>query len=367
MRSIDARIFRREGRVVCAFDWVDRGWLEQLCAVRGVSGDESRVADLVWALGRPFIDVGHRDAMGNLILMRHWDRPGPRLVLCAHLDEVGLIITHIDDDGWLRFEPVGGMDLRLLPGVAVRVGAGGISGVIASPPIHLVPSTERDQALALDDLRIDIGASDRAAAERRVEVGDVVCFTRSPMDIGECFAGCALDDRAGIAAILGVLRATRDLALPVAAAFTVQEEIGTRGAAAVAAALQPDVAVVVETTTAADLPGVPAHRRVTRLGQGPAITIQDGGMIASGDLVRELVAAARMAEVPFQWKESVSGGTDGARFARAGGQSAVVSLPCRYLHAPMGLLYPEDLDQEVRLLVRWLEDRAAVWERAVNG
>lgn len=338
---------------------MDRGWLEKLCATRGVSGDESRVADLVWALGRPFVDGGYRDAMGNLILTRAWDRPGPRLLLSAHLDEVGLIVTHIDDGGWLRFEPVGGIDLRVLPGVPVRVGAEGIPGVVMSPPIHLVPSTERDQALALDHLRIDIGAADRAAAERHIAVGDVVCFASPPMDMGECFAGCALDDRAGIAAILGVLRATRDVALPIAAAFTVQEEIGTRGAAAVAASLQPEVAVVVETTTAADLPGVPAHRRVTRLGRGPALTMQDGGMIAAGDLVHELVAAAQMAEVPFQWKESVRGGTDGARFVRAGGKTAVVSLPCRYLHAPTGLLDPGDLDQEVRLLVRWLENRVA--------
>ncbi len=341
------------------FAAVEREWLQTLCSIPGVSGDERSVAEEVLRLARPWVDDARFDPLGNLILTRHWDGPGPRLVLSAHMDEVGLLVTAIDKDGTLRFGVVGGIDPRILPGVSVRVGAKGRPGVVMGPPIHLAGVSEREQALASDRLRIDIGAADRQQAEQTVSVGDVACFASEPGDLGRLFAARALDDRAGVAAIVSVLRATRASAVPLAVAFTVQEEIGTRGAAAAAQSLRPDIAVVVETTTAADLPEVEAHRQVTRLGRGPALTVQDSGMIASREVTGALRAAAQAAGVAFQRKESSSGGTDGARFAALGARCAVVSLPCRYLHAPRGVMDPDDLDGMAVLLTRWIEDRAA--------
>ncbi len=333
----------------------DMDWLAGLCALPGVSGDEALVRQRVWERLRPLAEQAWIDPLGSLVLTWCWrSGTGPRVVLAAHLDEVGLIVTGIDGDGLLRFESVGGVDARILPGCALRVGRSGIPGTVALPPVHLTPRQRREQASDPDDLRIDIGASDREQAERAVSPGDRAVFASPVGSLGRLFRAKALDDRAGVAAIVAALEGLPRPTFPLAVAFTVQEEIGTRGAAAVAEVLGADAAVILETTTAADLPGVVGRRRVTSLGAGPALTALDAGMIAGRSWTETLARTARDEGIPFQWKQAAAGGTDGAHFQGEAADVAVLSLPCRYLHAPCGVMDPADLEAEAWLLRAWL-------------
>jgi putative aminopeptidase FrvX len=341
----------------------DLQWLAELCSLPGVSGDEARVRAAVWRRVRPLAHEAWVDPLGSLVVTRNWRGGGPRVLLCAHLDEVGLIVTGADEEGLLRCAAVGGLDPRVLPGCPVRVGPDGVPGVVALPPAHLLPRGRRERAPAIEDLRIDIGAASRARAEQAVRPGDLAVFATVPGPLGRLFRARALDDRAGVCALVAAaeeaVRSGLAARLPLALVFTVQEEIGTRGAAAVAEALEADACVVVETTTAADLPDVPEQRRTTRLGGGPALTALDAGLIADRALTGELVAAAEALGIPYQWKEAAAGGTDGARFQETAAAVAVVSLPCRYLHAPASVLDPRDLEALTRLLAGWLGRRAA--------
>jgi len=342
---------------------IDTEWLAELCDLPGVSGDEGRVRDRVWERVRPLAQEAWIDPLGSLVLTWNWrSGAGPRLVLAAHLDEVGLIVTGITPEGLLCFECVGGIDARILPGCPLRVGRRGIPGTVALPPIHLTPHDRRDRAADVEDLRIDIGADGTEQAQRVVSPGDRAVFASRAAPLGRLFKAKALDDRAGVVAIVAALEALPRPQLPLAVAFTVQEEIGTRGAAAVAESLGADAAVILETTTAADLPEVTGRRRVTRLGAGPALTAQDAGMIAGRSWTATLARAALEAGIPFQWKEAAAGGTDGARFQGEAAEVAVVSLPCRYLHAPCSAMDPGDLDAEARLLWVWLSRRP--WKEA---
>ena len=333
---------------------VDRGWLSELCSLPGVSGSEQRVRDAVAARLRPLGRRGWVDPLGSLVV--HGGREDvPQVLLAAHCDEVGLLVTGHDDAGLLRIDAVGGIDPRILPGAAVRVGPQRIPGGVAMPPIHLVPADRRRRAPDLRDLRLDIGASDRRQAEAAVRIGDVAVFAGPVGPLGRLFRAKALDDRAGLAAVVAALEAVGpDLGLGWTVAATAQEEIGTRGAEAVAAVLDPALVVVVETTSAADLPEIGSERRATVLGGGPALTRLDGGMIADGPLTEHLAETARRAGIPFQWKESGSGGTDGRRFQQAGLRVVTVSVPCRYLHTPCGVMDPADADAVADLLATWL-------------
>ncbi len=334
---------------------VDLEWLAQICRLPGVSGFEEPVRSAVWERLRPLAQDAWLDGLGTLVLTRGWrGGRGPRTLLCAHLDEVGLIVTGVDDAGLLRFDLVGGIDARLLPGCAVRVGPDAIPGAVTAVPVHLTPAAKRRQAAELDGLRLDIGAQDAAQARRAVEPGAFAVFAGPAGPLGRLFRAKALDDRAGICAIVAAVEALAGTDLPLAVAFTVQEEIGTRGAAAVAGPLAPERAVIVETTTAVDLPGIRGPNRVTRLGRGPALTVVDGGMVADPELTACLAAAAERAGLPHQWKEAASGGTDAARFQGVGARAAVVSVPARYLHAPASVLDPRDLQGAADLLTAWL-------------
>lgn len=338
---------------------IDLEWLAELCRLPGVSGDEAAVRACVWRRLRPLAERAWVDPLGSLLVTRGWETGRrPRVVLAAHLDEVGLLITAVEDDGLLRFAPVGGLDPRILPGCPLRVGPHGLPGCVAVPPVHLAGPQGRDRVPEVGELRIDIGAADGTQAGRAVSPGERAVFEGPCGPLGRLFRAKALDDRAGVVALVAALEALGPPGLPLAVACTAQEEIGTRGAAAAAEALGADITLIVETTTAADLPGVPLSRRVTRLGGGPALTALDGGMIAHGPRTAGLVAVAAAEGLPLQWKEAAAGGTDGARFQAEGAEVAVLSLPCRYLHTAGGLLDPADLDAAARLLHAWLEKGA---------
>ncbi|MHB1293842.1 MAG: M42 family metallopeptidase [Anaerolineae bacterium] len=334
--------------------------LKQLSEARGVSGNEGAVRDLILEAVKERIDSYHVDALGNLICVKRakgvqGERPWPRRVmLAAHMDEVGLVVTGINSDGTLRFACVGGIDERVLLSKQVLVGDKAVPGVIGFRPIHLIPAAERQKTADISKGAIDIGAKDRAGAERLVQPGDYCSFRTyyEVLDEGglHTVKGKALDDRAGCAVLIDLL--AESFSFDLVAVFTTQEEVGLRGATVAAYTVKPDMALVLEGTVCDDLPKKVDVSPVTELGKGPAITFMDRTLIADRRLVRLLAGTAERLGIPHQFKQAVAGGTDGGaiHLAGEGVPTAVVAVPCRYIHAPVSVMSLSDLDHATRLV-----------------
>lgn len=335
----------------------DFALLARLSEAPGVSGDEGAVRRILTEAVRDRVDALRTDTIGNLFtLKRGTDASSAFPVLvAAHMDEVGLMVTEIGEDGALAFEVVGGIDARVLASQALRVGADAVPGVVGLKPTHLAAPGEKDQVPTVKGLRIDIGAEDKAAAARLVRRGDYAVFDTALVDLGPTLLGKAFDDRGGCA-ILAALLEDRQ-AYDLHAVFTVQEEVGLRGARVAAHAVAPRAAFVLECGTTDDSPRKRDDTPVMRLGAGPAITVMDRSMIADRGLVRHLVATAEARGIPYQIRAPKGGGTDGGRIhlARAGVPTAVVSLPCRYLHAPASLISKSDFRHALALMRAALE------------
>ena len=334
--------------------------LKQLCTLSGVSGDEDEVRRFIMERAVPFASHIHADALGNLIVFKKGVRTtGNRLMLCAHMDEVGVIVTKITDEGFLKFDFVGGVDRRVAIGKPVVLGHRRVPGVIGLKAIHLVSREEEQKAPKTDALYIDIGAKDRAQAEALVEPGDYGTFAGEPELLGDgLFKARAIDDRVGCAVMLKLLE--EELPLDVTFAFTAQEEVGTRGAFGAAFSVTPEIALVLETTTAADLPEVEDHRRVCAPGRGPVISYMDGGTIYDRPLFETLRCLAQDSEIPWQTKEYIAGGNDARSIQRtkAGVRVAAMSAAVRYLHAPASVGSIADFENMLRLTRLFLQDLA---------
>ena len=335
--------------------------LKELCRLRGVSGDEDEVRRYIEEKAAPCADGVRTDALGNLIVFKKGKKPaGNRLMLAAHMDEVGIIITRITDEGFLKFGFVGGVDRRVAIGKPVVIGKNKVPGVIGLKAVHLVSREERKKVPKTEALYIDIGAKDRQAAEKLVELGDYGAFVCEPEEFGDgLFKARAIDDRVGCAVMLKLLE--EDLPLDVTFAFTAQEEVGTRGAFGAAFSVTPEIALVLETTTAADLPGVYACRRVCYPGRGPVISYMDGGTIYDRELFDALRRLSKGRGIPWQTKEYIAGGNDARTIQRskAGVRVAAVSAAVRYLHAPAGVGSVADFENMLRLTRLFLEEMAA--------
>ncbi len=329
--------------------------VQRLSDLPGVGGDEGAVRDAIWAHIADHVEAARIDALGSLIARR--GRGGPRVLIDAHMDEVGLLVRHLEKDGWLRFVNVGGIDPRVLPGAVVLVGKDAVPGVIGWRPIHLQTEEDRKRVVPIKDLAIDIGAASREQAERAVHPGDYAVFATRAAFFGDGLVrGKALDDRVGCAILAETLAAAGDCGLEVHGVFAVQEEIGLRGAGPAAYAVAPDVAVALEGTTCADVPGVEDHEQGTRLGAGPVLRIMDNGMIHDRRVNQVLAAAAEEAGIPYQWKGTTTGGTDAGRIhmVRGGIPSATLSVPCRYIHGPCAVASRADIGHALALLQGFL-------------
>ncbi|MBI3360303.1 MAG: M42 family metallopeptidase [Chloroflexi bacterium] len=340
--------------------------LRALCEAIGVSGDESAVRKIVIEAVKDHVDEIRADTLGNVIAVKKGTGRGvARMMVAAHMDEVGLMIVGIDSDGTLKFEPVGGLDDRVLLGKPVVVGADRIPGVIGAKPVHLLKGPEAEQVVKMDSMRIDIGANSKESAGRRVKPGDRATFTPSFARIGNVVRGKALDDRAGCAALIEILIG-KPFVFDLHAAFTVQEEIGLRGARVAAHAIDPIAAFILETTICDDLPKEDDVSPGTLLGNGPAITVMDRTAITDRRLVDHMIATAESLRLPYQFKQPGIGGTDAGaiHLARGGVPSVVISVPCRYLHAPIAMMSQADFCNEITL-VRAALDRLtpAVFKR----
>ena len=321
-------------------------YLEPLCLLDGTSGDEGRVRDYILAhLGNHPYRV---DNLGNIIVEKKGKKaPKNKLMLSAHMDEVGIIITYIRDDGLLCFSTVGGIDEKALLGKRVRVGE--VSGVIGTAPVHL--SDDVKQMPKKDQMYIDIGATDKEDAEHYVAPGDCGVFQSDFVRFGNgCVKSKAIDDRFGCALLLELLE--KELAFDVSLCFAVKEEIGLKGAGCAAYAIAPDIAIVVESTTANDVCGVAGAERVCALGEGPVISFMDRATVYDKALYASAMQAAKEAGLPAQTKTKIAGGNDAAAIQIAGDGVRVLalSLPTRYIHSSCCVAREEDMNHSLKLV-----------------
>ncbi|MGD2165848.1 MAG: M42 family metallopeptidase, partial [Anaerolineae bacterium] len=326
--------------------------LRELSDAYGVSGNEDAVRLVVIEAIRDHVDEIRIDALGNVLtLKRGTGHDGMRVMLAAHMDEIGLMVVGHDDRGLLKVRAVGGIDARLLPGSVLAVGPDAIPGVIGIKPIHLVESDEMKKVTKIEKLTVDIGAKGKEEAQKAAPLGTYATFATRFRELGPTVTGKAFDDRAGCAVLVELLQGDR-FAFDLHAVFTVQEEVGLRGAKVAAYAVDPDCAFALEGTIADDIPKEKDGSPTTELGKGPAITVMDRTFVADRRLVRLLTGTAEELDIPYQFKQPGVGGTDSGaiHLAREGVPSATVSVPARYIHSPVALLSLEDFDNTVRLM-----------------
>ena len=300
--------------------------LKELCLLDGVSGNEDAVRNYIAARARPYADDIRVDAIGNLIVFKKGAVSAPNaLMIAAHTDEVGVMVTHITDQGYLKFDFVGGVDRRVVIGKPVTVGEKKVPGVIGLKAVHMTTKAERAKSPKVDELYIDIGAKDKESAEKMARVGDYGAFVSDAVGFGNgLLKAKAIDDRLGCAVMLKLLE--EDLPMDVTFAFTAQEEVGTRGAFGAAFSVHPETALVLETTTAADIPSVDRAKRVCYVGKGPVILQIDSSTIYDRALFEELRALAEGNGLPWQTKELIAGGNDAKAIQRT--REACGYAPC---------------------------------------
>lgn len=325
--------------------------LEKLSNACGVSGDEGEIRSIVLEAVKPYADDVKVDAIGNVLVTHPGKGETPlKVMLDAHMDEVGFMIVEEDKDGLYRFEIVGGIDERQLVGKPVLVGRDHIPGVIGAKPIHHTTREERSHSISVDNLRIDIGPG----GEDRVKTGTWATFATRFSQVGPSLMGKALDDRLGVATLIELLKhAPEHITLQVA--FTVQEEIGLRGAKVAAFGLNPDLAIAIDSTPAIDLPmwdGSENTQYNTKLDKGPAIYVADGGTLADPRLVRYLAETAEQEGIPYQFRQPGGGTTNASAIhrVRSGVPSVSVSISGRYPHTAVGVARLSDWENTMRLM-----------------
>ncbi len=333
--------------------------LKKIAETPGISGREDLVRALILEELRSLTDEVSVDRLGNIIALKR-GKSERRVMLAAHMDEIGFIVKHIDSRGFIRIQPVGGFDPRVLFAQRVLVhGYAGqtLRGVLmpASKPIHLLG--DEKPAARLDDLFIDLGLSGEQV-RANVEVGDMITMDRTLEVVGDMVVSKSLDDRASLFVMLEALRALQSHEVTIFAVATVQEEVGLRGAATAAYQVQPDVSVALDVTLAGDLPGSADQDAVTRLGAGTAIKIFDSSHISNHKLVRHFRDLAKEHNIRYQLEVLPRGGTDAGAMQRSreGSPTITLSTPTRYVHTVNEMIHQADLEASIALLARYLED-----------
>jgi tetrahedral aminopeptidase len=345
--------------------------LQQLSNVAGVSGNEDAVREIVHDAIKPYVDEVTIDTMGNLIAFKakapRAKRAGrgllatlhaaassateARVMLTAHMDEVGLMVTGYTGDGGLKFRTVGSIDDRLLPGLRVQLGKDKVMGVIGLKAIHHTRASEREKITAREALVIDVGAASKSEAEGVAPLGTYGAFQAVYRKLGRLVSGKAFDARAGCSALVELLQGAAQ-AYDLYGVFTVQKEVGSRGAGIAAHRIDPSCAFVLGGAACDDLPRAKERGPATQLGHGPALGVLDRSAIADRRLVDHLVAIAEREGIPYQFEQPGLGGSDAGsiHLTRAGVPSVPVSIPCRYIHSPVAVLDPHDYQNTVRLV-----------------
>lgn len=326
--------------------------LKILTEIDAVSGNEDMLSDFLISQISSYADEIIKDSMGNLMLYKKGTNPsGKKVAVFAHMDEVGMIVTDITDDGYIKFDEVGGLDDRILLSQRVTIGDSRVKGVIGVKAVHLQSKTERKNVIKMDSMYIDIGANSKEDAEKYVGKGDYIAFSSDFVRLyGKRFKAKAIDDRAGCAIMTELLK--KDYEDDIYFCFTVQEETGLRGARILTRRINPDVAIILESTTASDTPFCDEHLHVATLGNGPVISLMDRSAFSDRELVRFVADIADENKIKYQYKLGSSGGNEsGAVQSSASGcRVCSISLPCRYIHSPVSVADMDDYDSMKNLV-----------------
>ncbi len=329
---------------------LDYELLKQLCMCNSISGDESEVRELIISRIKDYADEINVDNLGNILVFKKGkNRSVHKLMLSAHMDEVGFMVTDITSEGYIKFDEVGGIDRRILPGKRVTIGSKKINGVIGIKPIHLAKSDEVTEIPALDEMYIDIGADSKDDALKYVSYGDSVNFIGEFEENSNSLLSKAFDDRFGCFVLINMIK--RNLEYDMYFVFAVQEEVGLRGAKVAAYTIDPEYALVIEGTTAADLPEINEVKQVCNLQEGAVISVMDRSTIYDKELVNAAFNCAKDFDIKIQYKRAVSGGNDSGVIhqSRCGVRTLAISLPCRYIHAPSCVANKTDCENVLKL------------------
>ncbi len=326
---------------------IENKLLERLCAAHGTAGDENEIRELLKAEAAPYADEMTVDPLGNLIVHRKGD--GPKVLMAAHMDVCGFMVTHYEKEGVLRFTPVGGLDPATILQAPVRF-KNGVMGLISCDDNKL------GKELKMSDLFLDIGAKDETEARSMVNIGDSAIYFTPVYQAGKRLIAPYLDNRAGCAVLLETLKRVTDRKNDLYFVFTAQEEIGARGAGTAAYSVDPDYAIAVDVTCPDDIPG-PLHEGTTAVGKGAAVKVMDHSFISSPWMVKRLNELAKAEGIQAQNDIMICGGTDAGTMyrSRGGVLTGGVSIPCRYTHAPTELIDLNDMEECVRLVTAFCE------------
>lgn len=331
--------------------------LKKLSSAIGVSGYEKEIRQVILSEIKENVDEVKVDIIGNIIAKKKSLDSPYNIVITAHMDEVGLIVKGIEDSGLIRFAAVGGIDSRILVSKIVLIGEARVPGVIGAKAIHMQEPKEREKALDYDNLYIDIGSKSKEETEKVISVGDYISFHSEYLEFGEDRVKAkALDNRVGCSILIDLLKT--QLPVNINAVFTVQEEIGLRGAEIAAYQLDSDLVIVLEGTTCSDVADVEPHFQVTTLGRGPAISIMDQTSIYQRKYVQSVIETAKKYNIPWQYRRTTFGGNDAGKFhlSKTGTPCVSIAVPCRYIHSPVSVLSKKDLEATKKLVLRYIEE-----------
>lgn len=328
--------------------------LKKICETPGAPGFEQRIRSLVMEEVKPYADHVEVDPMGNVIAVKKGKEP-KRVMIAAHMDEISFLVTHIDDDGFLRFHPLGGFDPKTLTSQRVIVhGRKDVIGVMGSKPIHIMKPEERNKAPQIQDFFIDLGLQKEEVKEL-IAVGDPITRERELIEMGHCVNSKSLDNRVSVFILLETLRELKGKEIPydLYSVFTVQEEVGIRGAQKTAHLIDPHFGFGLDVTIAFDVPGAQPHEMVTRLGKGAGIKIMDSTTICDYRMVNYLKQLAGQHDIPWQPEILTGGGTDTAGIQRSGKSGAIagaISIPLRHVHQVIEMANKSDIRACIDLL-----------------
>lgn len=342
---------------------INTALLSKICTTPGAPGFEQKVRELVIEQITPLVDEVEVDNMGNVYAIKR-GTGDKKVMIGAHMDEIGFIVTHIDDNGFIRFHTLGGFDPKTLTAQRVLIhGTKDIIGVMASKPIHVMTPEERNKVAKLKDYFIDTGLSAEEVKEI-VTIGDPITREREFIEMGNCVNGKSLDNRLAVFILIETLKNLQGKEVPydVYGVFTVQEEVGIRGANVSALRINPDFGFGLDTTIAFDLPGAAAHEKITELGKGTAIKIMDAATICDYRMVRFMKETADKHSITWQPEILTAGGTDTAgiqRMTEGGSIAGAVSIPTRHLHQVIEMAHKDDIQGSIDLLTACVTDIAS--------
>ena len=335
--------------------------LEKLSNAFGPSGSEEDVAELLRGELETHADETRVDKLGNILFYHNGNEGCPKVMLSAHMDEIGFIIIFVEENGFLRFDTIGGITNIVMPGqrVLLRGEKGYLKGIIGTKPPHLMTPEEQAKIIPKEDLFIDIGADNLShAKEKGADVGTMGVFDVEFVDLGDgYYRGKALDDRAGCTVLAEVFKSLKDSLYNFVAVGSVQEELGIRGAKTAAWQVDPDFGLALEGTFVSDVPTTRPDRVSSKIKGGPVLTIMDRTAFTHPQVLRTLIKAGRDNSIPFQFKQVPLGGTDAGaiHLTKAGVPTGTVAVPCRYIHGPASILHIEELKNSVRLVTEFVK------------